>query len=76
MSEQIHAKTYKREIGYGLLALWVAVTIWVFIGLPPAMVENYERIYETLTWVTWIYVGSMMGLKVYQNIAAGKLGAS
>lgn len=74
-AEQVQAKTYKREVAYVLVALWVFITIWIAVALPPAMVSHYDNFYSTFTWVSWLFITAAFGMKVYQNVAAGRLGA-
>ena len=71
---EVHRKTYKREMAVALGAVWLGISIWIFFGLPPAHIENYEGVYGTFTWVAWLYIGWAMGMQVFQNVAAAKLG--
>lgn len=72
--QPIHEKTFKREIAYVVFALWLSVTVWLFLFLPPAMVHHYEEMYGDLTLYSFLYIGAAMGMKVFQNYAAAKVG--
>lgn len=71
---QVHEKTFKREIAYVVFGIWVAVTAWLFLFLPPSMVHHYEEMYGDLTLYSFLYISAAMGMKVLQNITAGKVG--
>lgn len=73
-AQQIHEKTFKREIAYLLLIFWVVITYRIVFLVPPAHVEAYAPIYSIITTMTFVYLGAAMGMKVFQNYAAAKVG--
>ena len=55
-------KTYKREVAFGLLSLWVAIAIKLFVLADPASVGVYNDLFVGVTWPIMGIVGSMFGL--------------
>ena len=66
-------KTWKREIALCGFAVWLAVTIRIFVFLPAEGVSEFEGIYDILTTMVWLIVGAVFSFHGVQDAISDRL---
>lgn len=64
--------TLKREFAVAAFAVWLAVTIRVFLSGDAEWIESQGVNYATLTSTVWLYITAAVGLQVWENREAAK----
>lgn len=57
----------KHWIAIFAVLVWTAVTINLFFVIPNVTAPTYNSLYDTLTWVVWLYVSAAMGMSTIQS---------
>jgi hypothetical protein len=64
--------TLKREFAIAAFAVWLAVTVRVFISGDSAWIAAQGVNYATLTSTVWLYITAAVGLQVWENREAAR----
>lgn len=50
--------------------IWTSITYKLFFSIPPELAPTYKDLYDTLTWVVWLYISAAMGMSTLNNAYA------
>ncbi len=64
--------TLKREFAVAAFAVWLAVTVRLFLSGDPEWIAAQGVNYATLTSTVWLYITAAVGLQVWENREATK----